>query len=409
MRQEKIGETEDERNAVGDTVCSYYAPAERASGDEMKRHIEMASRNTVVDALMKAISGILAVLNEHRQILVLNNTLLRMLGIDDAERVLGLRPGEALNCIHAYEQPGGCGTSRFCSTCGAAIAIVTSLGNSKPAERKCVVTIQKNGEHVDLYFRVRCSPIVLGGERFLLLFLQDTTAHQRRAALERMFFHDISNLIEGLNLASCLLLRGKEGDRHELTKRIVQLSSRLTKEVAIQKTLTRESPEIYQLSFEVVSARDTVYELQEIFASHPAARARRLRLPETIPDFTLTTDFSLLLRILTNMLINAFEATREGGEVRLWLEQGDDAVTFCVWNKQVIPEEVSRRIFQRNFSTKEESGRGLGTYAMKLFGETYLRGNVDFTTSEIGGTVFRLCLPARPLQERQEECLSAES
>jgi sensor histidine kinase regulating citrate/malate metabolism len=51
------------------------------------------------------------------------------------------------------------------------------------------------------------------------------------------------------------------------------------------------------------------------------------------------------------------------------------------------------RIFQRNYSTKSDSGRGLGTYSMKLFGETYLGGKVDFTSSESEGTTFHLRLP----------------
>jgi hypothetical protein len=38
-----------------------------------------------------------------------------------------------------------------------------------------------------------------------------------------------------------------------------------------------------------------------------------------------------------------------------------DDFTFCVWNQEVIPEDIALRIFQRNNSTKKESGRGMGT------------------------------------------------
>ena len=53
------------------------------------------------------------------------------------------------------------------------------------------------------------------------------------------------------------------------------------------------------------------------------------------------------------------------------------------------------RIFQRNFSTKAEAGRGIGTYSMKLLGEDVLGGEVGFTSSEKDGTVFRLLHPIR--------------
>mgnify|MGYP006293419399 CR=1 len=37
-------------------------------------------------------------------------------------------------------------------------------------------------------------------------------------------------------------------------------------------------------------------------------------------------------------------------------------------------------LFKRSFSTKGV-GRGIGTYSMKLFGEKYLKGKVDFKNS----------------------------
>ncbi|MFA6465742.1 MAG: ATP-binding protein, partial [Desulfurivibrionaceae bacterium] len=105
------------------------------------------------------------------------------------------------------------------------------------------------------------------------------------------------------------------------------------------------------------------------------------------------TDGSLLLRILSNMLTNAFEASGPGDTVRLWLEKEGGRLCFCVWNRNEIDDAVRRRIFQRYISTKEGVGRGTGTYTMKLFGETFLNGKVDFSSSATDGTVFRLCLP----------------
>ena len=93
------------------------------------------------------------------------------------------------------------------------------------------------------------------------------------------------------------------------------------------------------------------------------------------------------------MIINAFEATPAGGAIRFWVEQTDKDVSFKVWNSQPIAPEQGLRIFQRNYSTKSSTGRGLGTYSMKLFGETYLGGEVDFVSSEADGTTFHLRLP----------------
>lgn len=374
---------------------TYFAPAERASDDVLQREIELASKNPVVDGLMNVVSGFLAVLNEHRQILTLNEALLNMLGIEDLQKVLGLRPGEALDCTHAYEAPNGCGTTEFCPTCGAAIAIVTSLKEDRPVERICAVTVYRQGKEEDLYLRVRSCPITFGGRRLLLLFLQDVTKQQHWAALERVFFHDLSNLITGLEGTSQLLTLEAQSGNYELATEVHQLALRLVNEITIQRCLAQEL-DSYQPVWQKISVRAVLAELQKDFAHHPVAKNKLLSLPPTIPDLFFTTDFYLLIRVLDNMVKNAFEATQDGGEVKVLLEHGKDKIIFCVWNKEVIPEDIAKRVFQRNFSTKQGFGRGLGTYSMKLFGEQFLGGKVSCTTSEAEGTMFRLSLNVHP-------------
>ncbi|MFA7348153.1 MAG: ATP-binding protein, partial [Desulfurivibrionaceae bacterium] len=57
-----------------------------------------------------------------------------------------------------------------------------------------------------------------------------------------------------------------------------------------------------------------------------------------------------------------------------------------------MPENVQLQIFQRSFSTKG-TGRGLGTYSIKLLGERYLKGRVSFTSTPEKGTTFRFRCP----------------
>lgn len=379
--------------AQKDDADTYFAPAARASSSELQQDIETISNNPVIDTLMGAVSGLVSVLNEHRQVLAINDALVKTLGVENGGEVLGLRPGEAINCIHADEEPGGCGTSKYCATCGAVIAIVASLAHDRPEQRECMITVEKDGQPVDLFFQVRCCPIIFREQRFLLLFLQDMTIQQQQAALDRAFFHDISNTIGALILNSQLLnIQNNEDKTSLLAERIERLASQLGKEVEIQSVLSKKDSKTYQITPHRVMVGEILQELQETFAHHPVSMGKAFKYPEPVPDIELFTDVSLLRRILTNMLVNAFEATEPGGDVRLWIEESDNTVTFCVWNQQVIPEKVALRIFQRNYSTKAGSGRGVGTYTMKLFGETYLGGEVSFTTSEEGGTVFRFCL-----------------
>jgi sensor histidine kinase regulating citrate/malate metabolism len=138
-------------------------------------------------------------------------------------------------------------------------------------------------------------------------------------------------------------------------------------------------------------------ELQTLFANHPAAHDKTLNMISKNPTQSINIDMSLLLRILSNMVINALEATEKNGEIKMWTEHGDNHMGFLVWNDQNIPEDIALRVFQRNFSTKSQEGRGIGTFSMKLFGEKFLGGKVSFTSSEAAGTIFRFQYPLEDL------------
>lgn len=371
---------------------TYFAPAERADEFTLLQEVELASENPIIDGLMNAVGGLVAILNEQRQIIALNETLLKMLGIGEASDVLGLRPGEAVGCIHAHDLPGGCGTSEYCATCGAAIAIVTSLAQNKTTEQTCALTVNRDGRPEDIYLRVRATPITFESKNLLLLFLQDITRQQQWANLEQTFYHDISNLVTALAGTSELLTYDDWNDKKELNQTVYQLSQRLLKEIEIQKALTHAELAHYRPTLTRVSVAQIINELQNVYSNHPVAENKYLNLPPEIPNLSFTTDFYMLMHVLDNMLKNAFESTPEGDEVKLRVEPGKNKITFLVRNPQQIPTDIAKRIFQRNFSTKEGMGRGLGTYSMKLFGEQFLGGTVDFTTSETGGTEFRFCL-----------------
>jgi signal transduction histidine kinase len=369
---------------------TYFAPAERTAANDLAAEIEIISKNPVTTGLLHCVSGLLAILDENRQIVAVNDTFLQMMGITDPAETLGLRQGEALLCVHAHKEPSGCGTTKFCSSCGAAIAIVSSLEHNIPMEKICALTAQRKGKHVDMALLVRSQPLTIDNKRFLLLFLQDITRQQQRAALERTFFHDINNMLTMLLGASQLLIKKHPSG---LATTVHDAAFRLHKEIAIQHCLSQNDSYTFQPSRHEITTGEIVKELQTFFLNHPVARAKSIEISENCTETTLTTDASLLSRVLCNMVINALEATPVEGTVKVWIERKENALSFCVWNAQEIPQEIANRIFQRNFSTKEQAGRGTGTFSMKLFGEKILGGKVHFTTSRTQGTVFTVTLP----------------
>ena len=374
---------------------TFFASPERSRGDEL--HVELCevASNEVLKGILRNTSGMLAILNEHRQILAINDTLLKMLGIEDPERVLGLRPGEAINCIHANDMPAGCGTSKFCASCGAAIAIVSSIDSDKPQERTCLAQVKRDGKIADLYLRVTASPIEYRGQRFIMLFLQDISIMQKRALLERVFFHDISNIAMALLSGAEMLNVCKLDQRCEETAQdILEAANMLAHEIKLQKILIGDEPIEMGLNMREVSTREIVEDILRMFRNHPAAKGKVILAEDISEDRHFYTDKSLGLRVLNNMMLNALEASDDGDEIRIAVENSPKDIFFKIWNRKSIPEPIALRMFQRNFSTKADTGRGLGTYSMKLFAEHYLDGEITFTTAPDSGTTFTLKLPA---------------
>lgn len=375
---------------------TYFAPPERKSEKALLKDLEIILGNPLVSEMLFLLSGVVMIINDKRQIVTANKAFLEMAGIDTPLDLLGLRPGEALDCVHAHENPGGCGTAEACASCGAAMAIVTCLCTDKPVERYCALTIEKNSQKTELFFRVMANPVHLSGsDTIMLISLQDVTTEHRWANLERIFYHDVNNLITALLSISYMMnVHGEPSQEENYLTRLQDVCQRLAQEVSIQQFLTNQRGKGVILHHRSVPVGEIIHELNAIYSHHPKAANRRLILPKDAEPQILT-DPGLLIRILGNMITNALEATLEGGEVRLSLLDRKSEIGFEVWNEQAIPPSIQHRIFQRHFSTKDGFERGLGTFAMKLLGEQILGGRVEFASSPGQGTTFTLWLPMK--------------
>jgi len=79
--------------------------------------------------------------------------------------------------------------------------------------------------------------------------------------------------------------------------------------------------------------------------------------------------------------------------VTLRAERDGDLILFSVHNPAVMPPDVQKQVFQRSFSTKGGSGRGIGTHSVKLLTEAYLGGLAGFVSQSPEGTLFFITLP----------------
>jgi signal transduction histidine kinase len=105
----------------------------------------------------------------------------------------------------------------------------------------------------------------------------------------------------------------------------------------------------------------------------------------------LVTDPALLRRAIEQLMVNALEATPDGGAVKAMVKPLSKGVRIEIWNEGVMSDSVQRQVFKRSFTTKQK-GTGLGAYSAKLYVERYLSGRVGFRSSNGEGTTFWLDL-----------------
>jgi len=382
------------KNPAAAVQETFFAPAGRASDEELRASIEFVVKNPILDFLLKSVGGLLALLNEQRQIIGINEGFSQFLGCDNGADVLGLRPGEAVHCLHAWDHPGGCGTSRSCASCGAVKAIVACLVTDEPVDQTCSITVRSGGAIQNLCFDIRVCPLMLDGRRFVMMFLRNATEDRRRVSLERVFFDEISGTIAGVLGRSKLLLSADAEKARILSGDIFNSLLKVAQEIRVQRRLVHGDKKAVQPSLQTLSLAKVIKEVGATFRDHPAAKGKRLKINATNPEFIFKTDIWLLMRVLVGMILNAFEASAEGDDIQLTATGAGNEIIFSVWNRKVISPDAIHRIFEPNFSTKPEPGRGMGTYSMKLLGEESLGGKVDFTSTAEEGTVFRLTLTA---------------
>jgi diguanylate cyclase (GGDEF)-like protein len=156
--------------ALADPLQSEYALAQRTDRETLLRQQQLWLGNEGMRLVSEALPNLILVLNSTRQA-VYANSQVKMFGeFNSPQSYLGLRPGEMINCVHAAEGPGGCGTTPFCRECGAVNAILTSLiGRKDSAE----CSIQRTDGRGRLELRVLTTPVRLEEEDYVIFSIQD--------------------------------------------------------------------------------------------------------------------------------------------------------------------------------------------------------------------------------------------
>ncbi|MBC7964252.1 MAG: PAS domain-containing sensor histidine kinase [Steroidobacteraceae bacterium] len=354
---------------------------------------ELLSSRELIRQLLNAVPIPLLVINRAWQVVYANSAVLDMLAPSGKATVLGLREGEEFHCIHGRSSSVEDGGEPSCRICGVARAVAVALKGEETI-RDCRLTCDLAGEAHSLDLRAWATPLALGKETMSVLVLADISNEKRRALIENVYFHDLLNTLTGIRGLLDVLKHTDVKERPEICNTLDRMTLRSIEEIDALRTLTQAEESTLQVVWEELRTSAFLQDIVTTLCCHPSARGKGVVLDAKTIDVSFRSDRRLLRRVVENMLLNALEASQEGGNVSLGCRMTSGHVNFWVHNDSWMPDEIQLQIFQRSYSTKGQ-GRGIGTYSIKLL-SSFLLGAVNFTSTQENGTVFQATFPQKP-------------
>ncbi|MEQ3657124.1 MAG: ATP-binding protein [Dokdonia sp.] len=218
--------------------------------------------------------------------------------------------------------------------------------------------------------------------------------NEREAAWREMakqVAHEIKNPLTPMRLSVQSFQRRFDPDDPEIHVKIKEYSNTLIQQIdtmssiasafsnfadmPAQQSESLNVPKIVKLSIDIFNERYIYYESEK---------------DEIMANF----DRTQLIRVVTNLVKNAIQATAQVAEpkVVVTVTDEDDQVAISVRDNGIgITEDNKAKIFEPKFTTKT-SGMGLGLAMVKNIVETY-RGSITFTANPEVGTVFTVQFP----------------
>lgn len=373
--------------------ATYFDSVERSTKKEIEADKILIDNHPLVQNLLESFPEISLILNENRQIVACNQNAITGFGKSSFEQILGRRVGEAICCIHSNEMgENTCGTSKFCAQCGAANAIKFTRENLVKAIEECRITSDNKGKEEAYDFLVTTNPLQLNGRKFTVFAVRDISNEKRRLTLERIFFHDVLNTAAVVNSISSILHEEEGEDFEILLQSLKEASDQLIEEIQSQRDLRNAEDGNLTVDIVPVKVNEILERVYKQYSHHTLTEGKKLVLNKIDDSININTDKQLLIRSFSNLVKNAVEASVPGDIIEIFANEGKNCVVISVKNPTYIPEVIQLQIFNRSFTTRKGSGRGIGTYSVKLLVEQYLNGEVYFTSERDTGTMFHIVI-----------------
>ncbi|MGH7822014.1 MAG: ATP-binding protein, partial [Candidatus Binatia bacterium] len=208
--------------------------------------------------------------------------------------------------------------------------------------------------------------------------------------LSAFFVHDLKNLASMLSLTVQNLPRNYDNPRfRDDALRVMSESVAKINAMCAQLSMVTR-----QLAIEPVPA-----DLRDLVSRTLESLNGSLGVPVTCElgaTPKVAVDPEQMGRVIVNLVLNARDATRAGGEIRIATGETADGAALTVADTGCgMSEEFVQQSLFRPFRTTKSEGMGIGLFQSKRIVEAH-HGRIEVESREGQGSVFRVILPTSP-------------
>ncbi|MFP4453895.1 MAG: PAS domain S-box protein, partial [Desulfobacterales bacterium] len=383
-------------------------------------------QHALIEAIYRNAPLIMMVVDHDRRIQQINGFAAQFAG-RPAEEMLGLRGGEALRCLHALDDPQGCGFGEFCNNCLIRNTVVDTLENGRPhLQVEATFDFSLEGTTRTLTLLVSTTPILFRGKNMVLVTMMDITelkqSEQERENLQ-------SQLLQSQKLESVGRLAG--GVAHDFNNMLTIINGyaeMMTDELSPSDALYNNALQILDagkrsavmvgkllgfarkqtISPEVMNLNDNVASMLKMLQQLIGENIDLLWQPGQ-NLWLVKMDFSQLDQILANLVVNARDAISDVGKITIETKNVEFDEQYCDSHTGFVPgqfvmlavsdtgygmeKEVFDNLFEPFFTTKE-IGKGTGLGLPTVYGIVKQNsGFINVYSEPEQGTTFRIYLP----------------
>ena len=235
-------------------------------------------------------------------------------------------------------------------------------------------------------------------------FQAQLTDYEKYAALAQLALgaaHEINNPLLGILSHLELELKTATGEQRTEIEQCIEGAKRISATLKGLLNYARPGP----LVLSKISLQRLVADAITFLESQPMMRGKKLEnnVPLDLP--LIRADSNQLSQVLMNLLLNAGQATAEGGSIVIAASRLTyvDSLEIQVSDTGCgIPADILPHIFEPFFTTKRGKGTGLGLSISQAYVHSH-NGNIRVDSVVGHGTTVTITLPIRQEDEVAEE------